>query len=183
MINKKAQMEMSIGTIVTIVLLVTLLVLGIILIQNIFKVAKGTVNLTEKQINDQIGKMFSTEDIELVIYPETRFIQIKQGSSDGIAVGIKNLGGDEDEYSYTTRAEIGKDCPSTFTEQKALDLIVIGETRDKIVLSSGIYTSKTIDFKVPSSGVPLCTVEYTIALSSKSGKKFEDYFKLEIKAK
>ena len=53
--NKKAAMEMSVGTIVTIVLLMSVLILGIFLVQNIFKSAKGAVDLTDKQLKNEIN--------------------------------------------------------------------------------------------------------------------------------
>jgi hypothetical protein len=182
MINsKKAQMEMSVGTIVTIVLLVTLLILGVVLIKNIFTVAKGTVDLTEQQMRNEINKLFA-DDKEVVIYPATGFIEIKQGTNDGILIGIKNLGNDKDEYSYSTRTEIGKNCPSSFTEQKAMDLIILGETGNNIVLESGGSTYKKISFEIPVS-TPLCTIGYSVAVSSKDGRSFDESFEVHIKAK
>ena len=57
--SKIGQMEMSVGTIVTIVLLVTLLILGVVLIKNIFSSAKGVVDLTDQQLRSEISKLFS----------------------------------------------------------------------------------------------------------------------------
>ena len=179
--NTKAQMEMSVGTIVTIVLLVTLLILGVVLIKNIFTSAKGVVDLTDQQLKSEIGKLFG-DDKEIVIYPSTRFIEIKQGTSDGVGLGIKNLGNSEDTYSYSTRAEAGKNCPSSFTEQKALDLIILGETGAGIALESGGFTYKIIKFEIPT-GTPLCTIRYGVSISSANDRKFDESFDVTIKAK
>ena len=83
-------MEMSVGTIVTIVLLVTLLILGVVLIKNIFTSAKGVVDLTDQQLRNEINKLFS-EDSKISIYPGTRLVEIKQEATDGVGFGIKNL--------------------------------------------------------------------------------------------
>ncbi|MEK6913150.1 MAG: hypothetical protein AABW47_00575 [Nanoarchaeota archaeon] len=179
--NSRGQMEMSVGTIVTIVLLVTLLILGVVLIKNIFTVAKGTVDLTEQQMRNEINKLFA-DDKEVVIFPGTRLVEIKQGTSDGVLLGIKNLGNDKDEYSYSTRAEIGKNCPSSFTEQKAMDLIILGETGDKIILESGGDTYKRISFEIPVS-TPLCTIGYSVAVTSQNERNFDESFEIHIKAK
>ena len=53
--NKKAAMEMSVGNIVTIVLLMTVLVLGIILVQRIFTSGVGVVDLTDEQLSGTIS--------------------------------------------------------------------------------------------------------------------------------
>src|SRR4030043_1883739 len=88
--NRKGAMEMSVGTIVTIVLLVSVLILGIVLIKNIFTSAKGVVDLTDQQLRDEVNKLFSEEN-KISIYPATRIIEIKQDTTDGIGIGIKNL--------------------------------------------------------------------------------------------
>ena len=56
--QKKAAMEMSVGTIVTIVLLMSVLILGIFLIKNIFSSAKNAIDLTDEQLNAEINELF-----------------------------------------------------------------------------------------------------------------------------
>src|SRR3989344_7228243 len=103
--QKKAAMEMSIGTIVTIVLLVSVLVLGLALVRNIFSSAKGVVDLTDQQLRGEIEKLFS-EEKRLVIYPGTRLIEVEQGETGGVGIGIKNLlrgTTDANEFSYVVQ--------------------------------------------------------------------------------
>ena len=113
--NKRAAFEMSVGTIVTIVLSVTLLVLGIFFVQQVFSSAKGVAELTDQQMRNEINKLFSSED-KIVIYPSTRYIEIKQESTDGVGVGIKNLqqgvSGDM-KFSYIVSAEDFSKCGVT----------------------------------------------------------------------
>ena len=59
-------MEMSVGTIVTIVLLMSVLVLGIILIKNIFYGGIKIVDMTNEQLENEINKLFG-EDKKLVL--------------------------------------------------------------------------------------------------------------------
>ena len=59
--NKSGAMEMSVGTIVTIVLLVSVLVLGVVLITQILASAKGAVDLTDQQLKGELEKLFSEE--------------------------------------------------------------------------------------------------------------------------
>lgn len=76
--NRKAAMEMSVGTIVTIVLLVSVLILGIFLVQRIFKTATSVVDLTDQQLTEEVNKLFSNPNQKIVVYPSTREVIIKQ---------------------------------------------------------------------------------------------------------
>lgn len=179
--KKKAAMEMSVGTIVTIVLLMGVLVLGIFLIQRIFSSAKGAIDLTDEQLRNEINKLFSEEN-EIVIYPGTRLVEIKQESSDAIGFGLKNLAASEDTYSYSVRANPGNNCPGSFESENALNLIVVGDSEQGISIESGGSIYRKVRFEIPL-GTPLCTVRYSIDISSQNGRKFNDFFDMRIKAK
>jgi hypothetical protein len=180
--SNRGQMEMSVGTIVTIVLLVTLLVLGIVLIKNIFTSATGTVGLTDQKIKSEITKLFASEDQETAILPANRLVQIKQGGSDEVTLGIKNLGSTGDAYNYIIKAEPGTNCPNSLTSEKILDWIVLGGASNEIAVPSGSSAYKRISITVPVES-PLCKVRYTLSISSESGKKFTEDFDIEVKAK
>ena len=51
--NKKAAMEMSMGTMVTIILLVVVLVLGIFFIQKIFSSGSNAIDTVDNQVQDR----------------------------------------------------------------------------------------------------------------------------------
>jgi len=98
--NKRAAMEMSVGTIVTIVLLMSVLILGIFLIQKIFGTAKGAIDMTEQQLYEQINKLFSSDEGQRVmVYPQTRSLTIKKKKSDAFGWGIYNDHPDEESFS------------------------------------------------------------------------------------
>ena len=75
--SKRAAMVMSVGTMVTIVLLMTVLILGLVFVRQIFSSAKGAIDLTDQQLRNEIAKTFS-EESKISIYPGTRFLEIKQ---------------------------------------------------------------------------------------------------------
>ena len=77
--NKTGAMEMSVGTIVTIVLLMSVLVLGIFLIQKIFKTGTSAIDIVDTQITDEMSKLFATEGKNLVIYPSSQQITLRKG--------------------------------------------------------------------------------------------------------
>ncbi len=184
--NKKAAMEMSVGTIVTIVLLMGVLVMGIFLIQRIFASAKGAIDLTDQQLRDQINKLFSEEKM-ISIYPGTRFVEIKQESSDGVGIGIRNtlvggVGGTA-TFNYDVYASDMGNCG--VSEQVAENWIIIGESEEDIPINSGDYTIRKVLFEIPT-GAPLCTMRFTIRVDWKRGGgtgSDTDFFDIKIKPK
>ena len=88
--GKKAALEMSVGTIVIIVLAMSMLILGMVLIKNIFSGASNNVLQMNNKVKDQINKLF-VENKRTVIYLPNQIADIKQNKDWGVAFGIKNL--------------------------------------------------------------------------------------------
>ena len=64
--NKKAALELSVGTIVVVVLAMTMLILGVVLVRSIMC---GAINLTggvNKQVEKELGKIFESSESEFV---------------------------------------------------------------------------------------------------------------------
>ena len=82
MISKKqGQMQMSVGTIVTIVLLMTVLILGLVLVRTIFSGAIENIDSIDQSIKSEINKLFAEDDFrKIIIYPPTRVVTIKKGN-------------------------------------------------------------------------------------------------------
>jgi len=179
--NKHAAFEMSVGTIVTIVLSVTLLVLGIFFVQQVFSSAKGVAELTDQQMRNEINKLFSSED-EVVIYPSTRKVEIKQAQGDDVGFGIKNLDSREDSYSYSIKATPGNNCPDSLSNEEIMNWIILGNAEQEIEIESGGFITRRISFEIPTSA-PLCSVRYSLSITSKNGRKISDSFDIVVKAK
>ncbi len=188
--KKKAAMEMSVGTIVTIVLLMGVLVLGIFLIQRIFTSAKGAIDLTDQQLKNEINKLFS-EESRLSIYPGTRLIEIKQEKIDGVGVGIRNLlSGTTGTilFSYEvivadTEAELRKNCDISI---ETAENWMRGRAEKDIPIASGDFATQKVLFEIPV-GAPLCTIKYRVNVKVNKGTDYEAYdtdsFFIKIKAK
>jgi hypothetical protein len=184
--NNKGQMEMSVGTIVTIVLLVTLLILGVVLIKNIFNVSTGVVDLTDQQLRTEINKLFS-EDSKISIYPGTRLLEMKQETTAGIGIGIKNLltGASSDKtFSYNvvvSDSDIETKCG--IKANVAESWMVTGRSEENIPIPSGDFTTQKILFEIPS-GSSLCTIRFRVNVNTNDGKIYAtDFFDLKVKAK
>ena len=181
--NRFGQMEMSVGTIVTIVLLVTLLILGVVLIKNIFTSAKGVVDLTDQQLRSQISQLFSSED-KISVYPGTRLVEIKQESTDGVGVGIKNLltgTAGTSTFSYQVNAADVSNCG--VSKDVAEGWMTVGKSESNIAIASGDISTRKVLFNIPV-GAPLCTARYSITVTTNDGKTYaSDYFDITIEAK
>jgi hypothetical protein len=181
--NKSGQMEMSVGTIVTIVLLVTLLILGVVLIKNIFTSAKGVVDLTDQQLRSQISQLFSEED-KISVYPATRLVEIKQEATDGVGIGIKNLlqgTAGNTVFSYVVSAEDVSNCG--VTPAVAESWISVGKTATDLTIASGDIAARKVLFDIPT-GAPLCTTRFKVDVTQGGGTAYaEDYFDIKINAK
>ncbi len=183
--NKKAAMEMSVGTIVTIVLLVSVLILGIVLIKNIFFSATNVVDLTNEQLTQEVNKLFSSEN-KVAVYPSTRFIKIKQDEIGGVGVGIKNLltgaSGDK-KFSYTVSVsdpDLDKKCK--VSKETVENWISTGRSEEDIPIPSGDSSTQLVKFEIPL-GSPLCTIRFRINVDVEGESYATDLFDVQIKAK
>ena len=180
--NTKAAFEMSVGTIVTIVLSVTLLVLGIFFVQQIFSSAKGVVDLTDQQLRNEINKLFS-EESRMSIYPGTRYFEIKQEGTDGVGIGIKNLqqgSSGQATFSYVVSASDVTNCG--VTNSVAESWILVGKQESNIAIPIGDSIVRKVMFQIPV-GSPLCTARFKIEVTQGGTNYASDFFDLKIKAK
>ena len=144
--NKIGAMEMSVGTIVTIVLLMSVLVLGIFLVQKIFKTGTSAIE----------------EDKSVVVYPKERTITIKKGDSGGFGFSIMNKEQTDGSFSYIVSVgEISSGCQ--LSEEQAESLIVLGKTGTGINLISGskLEDAILVKFNIPETA-PLCQIRYSL---------------------
>lgn len=183
--SKRGAMEMSIGTIVTIVLLVSVLILGIFLIQKIFSSATSVVDLTDQQLRNEVNKLFSGEE-KVSIYPGTRLLVIKQETTNGIGLGIRNLltgSAGTSTFSYEVKAsdpDLQSKCGVSETEAESW--IVTGRSETDIPIPSGDFSTQKVLFNVPT-GAPLCTIRFRINIDAAGKAYATDFFDMQIKAK
>ncbi len=170
--SKRAAMEMSVGTIVTIVLLMSALVLGLVLTRTIFNTSRGAIDLTDQQLTNEIGKAFGSDEDKVAIYPKSGSLTIKQEQEEAVGLGIRNLlsgvSGTQ-EFSYEVKVAENR-CGN----ENVLSWISIGVKEENIPISVGDYYSTKIYFKIPT-GAPLCTVKYRVEVKSKRNGQWYAY--------
>lgn len=180
--NNKAAMEMSVGTIVTIVLLMSVLVLGLVLTKDIFKSAKGAIDLTDSQLQSELGKLFGSEDVRVAIYPSSNKLTIKVGNADAFGVGIKNIATSLDSstsFTYDVESN-GNTCG--LSPSQAESLIVLGKS-DNMEIPLGALQSGKITFQI-REGVPECLLRYKVNVQRQglNGNYDSQIVEVEIKA-
>ncbi len=182
MMNKKAAMEMSVGTIITVVLGVTLLVGGIIFIGKIVTTTTGVADMTDQQLRNQISKLFS-EESKISIYPGTRELVIKQQDENGVGFGIKNLQqgvAGEESFSYIVSASDIGNCG--ISAAVADSWITVGKSESDIAIPVGEMVVRKVLFYIPV-GSPLCTARFKVEVKAGGTNYASDFFDLKIKAK
>lgn len=108
--NKKGGFEMSITTLVIIVIAVVMLILGLVLVRQIFGVASESVSQVDIQVRGQLQKFFGEEGRDIVIY--SKEVNIKPiGETFSTAFAAKNPeGGSVESLRYNiSLTDIG-DC-------------------------------------------------------------------------
>jgi hypothetical protein len=89
--EKKAAFELSVTTLIVIVLSVVLLIMGLMLIRNIFTGSIETFDVLERKTMDEINRLFTDENQKIMIYlGEDKLAPIKAGESNrGILVAAR----------------------------------------------------------------------------------------------
>ncbi len=153
---------MSMGTIVTIVLVVVTLVLALVLIRSIFSSSTNAVTQIDTAIQNQINHLFTTENTNLVIYPAGQTIKIKRGDDTprGIQFAVKNPDNNPATFTYTLNAQSMHNCGSSFTLDEA-NSYVIGSPGTLSAGAGAVSENQVILFQAPK-GAPACTVTYSL---------------------
>jgi hypothetical protein len=168
---KKAAMEMTMGTMVTIVLLTMVLILGGYFVSKIFTSGGEAIDGIDTAVKNEIDKLFAEDSSKkIVVYPATRKITIKKGKDNlGFGFSIRNVKTDEAKFSYEVNA-IESNCNMRLSD--ADNMIALGKERTGIQLAAGSMMSDPIfvRFAIPATAPP-CQIRYEIKVyeGSKSG--------------
>jgi hypothetical protein len=157
--NKTGALELSIGTVVVIVIAMSMLILGLVLVRNIFSGANQSVDQINEGLKSEIIKMFQDESERGVVRLTQNTAKIQQGETFGIAFGIRNneQGAAASKKFYYKTVLVNKgNCPSEDTVKK---WIFFGE--GDLDILPGQVEGKVVKFKIPEDA-PLCNAEFKI---------------------
>ena len=161
--SRRAAMEMTMGTMVTIVLLVTVLILGLVLVRNIFSSGTDAISDIDSAVKGGIRKLFADEGKTLVIYPPSRQITIEAGDDPGgFVFSVKNNDVEIRDFTYSVGAEPSFDfskCGSTFTESRANSWLLVNSGGFSLGPGRDLELPELVLFDIPETAPP-CTIPY-----------------------
>tara|TARA_Y100000310_G_scaffold338253_1_gene427385 strand:+ start:3342 stop:3905 length:564 start_codon:yes stop_codon:yes gene_type:complete len=174
--NKKGALELSIGTIVVIVIAMSMLILGLVLVRTIFTGAQYNVDQLNKNVEAEINKLFNERGERTIIYLPDNEAEVDKGDSFGIAFGVTNdVQGESTagNFQYTIKASnIQKQC--RLTEQQADGYLILGDKGSFSLLPGADPVYRLVKFQAPDTA-PLCEVWYDIEVT-KDGQPYDTTF-------
>lgn len=165
MLKKKGAIELSIGTIVIIVLAMSMLILGLVLVKTIFSGAKYNIEQMNEKVTGEINKLF-VEEKRAVIYLSNKLAEIKQGEQWGIAFGVYNTGETQD-FTYEIIADdpdVNEKCGVSETDAERW---ISAGREGTLPTPSGEKIYETIRFNIPENAVndiSKCLVRYRLKI-------------------
>jgi len=124
--NKRAAFEMSMSTIIVIVLSVSFLILGLVLLKNIYGTSSKSINILDEKLGSELQKIFTDENKNLVIYlGEDKKASVRAGTTDfGVGVASQSINNVrvEDKSKIQYKLSLDESSPKSCTK-------VIGKTR------------------------------------------------------
>lgn len=168
--GKHGALELSIGTIVILVLAMSMLILGLVLVRTIFTGAKYNVETMNKKVEAEINKLF-VEEQRAVIYLPNRIAEIKQGDEFGLGFGIQNS---VKTQKFRWQVEVNDDNirkKCGITDRQAEEWVTTGGT-GSVDLASGQKYYDVIRFNVAEgsvSDISTCIIRYRLVIKQEDG--------------
>jgi|SRR3989338_1401406 len=179
--NQRGALELSVGTIVIIVLAMTMLILGLVLVRSIFTGATYNIKVMDEKVRGEINKLF-VENKRMVVYLSDNKIDVQQGGDWGVAWAVKNYGLPTTLGYTILPTEIQQGCQ--LTAQQATNWISLGRQESGINFPQGgdpVYRIARLD--IPETA-PLCLVRFKIETKTADGSIYaQEFFDINVEAK
>ncbi|MCX6711477.1 MAG: hypothetical protein NT139_00360 [Candidatus Woesearchaeota archaeon] len=158
--KKRGAIELSMTTIIVVIMGITLLTLGLRWVYGIF----GDIEKQRTQMNDamdkQIRDMFGESDKPLNLLMTS--ISIEQGKSYDLGIAIRNTGNNDGQhFSYDITVD---QIPSNANVNSVKNWFIYSKNKE-FTLNSGQIQSDLVSINVPKTGAPLGTYRVTIKLT------------------
>lgn len=181
--GKIGAIEMSIGTIVIIVLSMSMLILGMVLIKGIFSGASSNVLQMNDKVKGEINKLF-VEDKRTVIYLPNQKAEINQNEDWGVAFGIKNLQrgtAESGRFFYEVSVSDPDVRQKCGVGERDIESWIVTGRSDEMTIAPGESYFGIVRFLIPE-GAPLCTVRMHIDVKKDNVAYATDFFDVEVLA-
>lgn len=182
--SKKAAFELSMTTVVIIVLSMTMLILGITLVTKIMKMGTGIIDITDTGVRAKLNKALGDEGRDLTIGLPDKTAVISPGSKGNapLVVNTESMGagiGPEDLKYEVSLSEIG-DCIEKNGGEAVEGFFItpLGKGLEFEDYEAGIaYTS--ISMQIPKTA-KLCSQKVSIEISDNTKSLGKTSFTLEV---
>ncbi len=169
--NKRAAIEMSMGTIITIILAVVFLILGLTFVKSIFGVASSSIQITDDKLKAQLSTLFADENQPTFIKPEEGVFKVRAASDFYFVIGGRSKNGNDVQrgdlqYRFILDKNAPNSCLSKFNNNEArIKAWFPGvkfaadeneEVLNPLTIYQGDMSSSRIQISIPS-GTPLCS--------------------------
>ena len=178
---------MSVGTMVTIVLLVTVLILGLTLVRGIFSGATDSIDSINEQVKSEIDNLFNTEQKEIVVsLGAKQSANVKRGTQNfGFVFAYypddpTDLMNDKCYYNIEA-SDTGEYCSkmSGWNVNKVEDWIVSGTNKvnfDRLEKDTG-YALVTLS--IPES-IPTCEQKFYLEINCPGSTPSKSFFQINV---
>lgn len=173
--TKKGAIELSINTIVVIVLALSMLILGFVLIQNIFDGAKYNIQQINDKSKDEINKLFVDDTIKAVVYLDNNGAEIKQGKPFGIAWALQTNGKSQ-TFNWEVEVKDDRVMDKCGVSAEEAELWVSTGGSGDVGLASGDKHHDVINFNIPEnsvSDISSCLIRYRIVITQEDGSPYK----------
>ncbi len=191
--QKTGAIELSVGTIVIIVLGMTMLILGLVLVRQIFSVARTSIDTLNEKVTDEINKRLGEEpgNVLVLVSGGGNVARVQSGAGDfRVAIGARTPDGSETDrnrlqYRLSFSAPNGKSCIDSkiLGEQRTTDLFKTTlNKQNPFDEYKGDKAYGLIEINVPS-GTAQCTQKVLIDVTdTKTGQSVGgSFFIIEIR--
>ena len=188
--KKKGALELSIGTIVILVLAMSMLILGLVLVRTIFKSATGVVGQLDEGVRQEIKDLFINED-ELILVKlgaEKKAEVPADGKTYNVAFGARTIDGStidirEFKYKLSLDNNARDNCVSQLREKTVEEFIIqhLG-TRLTFDEFEGDKAFALIEINIPE-GTPLCSQKVYIDVEDRGENIGREVFKIDVARK
>ncbi|MBR9705188.1 hypothetical protein GOV12_07280 [Candidatus Pacearchaeota archaeon] len=170
-VKKVGAIELSMGTIVILVLSMVALIGGIILLTSIFSSGNEAIGNIDQGVKKAIKDAFADPNKKLVVYPSERDISIKtRTQGKGFAFSVRNVDIEDHDYIYNIYVDpnydIKEKCKISAKEAEGWLLTDTGTL--SVGRGSIMEEPELVKFTIPESAPP-CTIIYKMDVNKRGG--------------
>ena len=179
---RKGALEMSIGTIVIIVIGMSMLILGLVLVRTIFTGSIYNVKQINEKVKGEINGLFRDEGRKSAVHQPDNKADVRQGKDFGVAFGIKNVETGTTEsssfhYEIFASSSVSDGCTG-LTADRAESWIKARKSRT-IPIAPGSIEYNLVRFEIPEDA-PLCIIPFDIVIEKDGAAYTTDFFDLVV---